>query len=150
MKGVQVSVPVGKRSENKLEVFQKARILVRHTCTLLVNEKHYPSRYDVIARQIIDDTWQVFTKSWRANNIFIGQGCNPNAIVRRRELQNECVELCESLLSQIEMFNYLCGRPVKKTVYWCGLVNDVLHLIRKWKDSDAKRVSKERHNESED
>lgn len=145
-----MSVPVGKRSENKLLVFQKARILVRHTCTILVNEKHYPSRYEPIAKRIIDDTWQVFSKSWRANNIFIGKDCNPNAIVRRRELQNECVELCESLLSQIEMFNYLCGRPTKKTVYWCRLVTDVLNLVRAWRDSDARRLSKEHPNESED
>ena len=145
-----MSVPVGKRSENRLHVFQKAREMVRHTCVLLVNEKHYPAVYQPIAQHIVDCAWQVMEKSWRANQVFVGKGCNPNAVVRRRELQNECVELCESLLAQIEAFDCLCHRPRKKTAYWTSLVVDTVSLLRKWRDSDAVRAIAQRSVVSED
>ena len=138
-----MSVPKGKRSENKLEVFQKARKLVNYTCTICKNEKTFPSIYEDITKKVVNDAWLVFSLSWQANQVYIGQGCTPDARLRRRNLQNQAIELCESLLNQIEVLSKLVKRPEKKTMYWGHLVIEELQLLRRWRDSDSLRASKQ-------
>lgn len=138
-----MSVPKGKRSENKLEVFQKARKLVNYTCTICKNEKTFPPIYEDITKKVVNDTWLVFSLSWQANQVYIGRGCTPDARIRRRDLQNQAIELCESLLNQIEVLSKLVKRPEKKTMYWGHLVIEELQLLRKWRDSDSLRASKQ-------
>lgn len=135
-----MSVPVGQRSENKLEVYQKSKKLICYSLEIMSNKKKFPEFAGPICSIIIQTEWNIASKIWQANNVYIGKSTTDNAKVRRRDLQNEAVELCESLIFQIDLIGTVLHRPSKKTFYWSNQVIRILELLRKWRDSDAQRL----------
>lgn len=135
-----MSVPKGQRSKNKLEVYQRAKKLVRYSLEIMSNKKNFPEFVGPIVSIIIETEWNIARKIWQANNVHIGKNTTENAKIRRRDLQNEAIELCESLIFQIDLIGTVLHRSAKKTFYWSNQVIRISEMLRAWRDSDAKRL----------
>lgn len=135
-----MSVPVGQRSENKLEVYQRTKKLIRYSLEIMQNKKKFPEFADPICSIILQTEWNIASKIWQANNVYIGRNATDNSKIRRRCLQNESVELCESLIFQIDLIGTVLHRPANKTFYWSNQCIQIAEMLRKWRDSDAQRL----------
>lgn len=135
-----MSVPVGKRGTNKLDVFVKAEQLAKHTIELTNNKKNFPGRYQKVIDELVENAWGIADDIWTANNIYVGKGCDPRNIQDRLYLQNRAITRCKRLLFNIQMAHKFFHRSTKSTKYWTELTQEVLELCRAWRDTDVKRL----------
>lgn len=134
-----MSVPVGKRGENTLEVWQKAVRLAKYTMEITSNKKNFPARYDAMTSRIVDCAVDAAGDLWHANRVYIGHGCDPRALEDRRYLQNKAVNELDDLLFLIDLAGKVLHRDTRKTVYWADLARGVKQMAVKWRDSDRGR-----------
>lgn len=71
-----MSVPKGKRKENKLDVYLRAQDLAKYTLEILSNKKNFPARHQSVIDRLEAEAWGIAEDVWRANNIFVGKGCD--------------------------------------------------------------------------
>lgn len=134
-----MSVPVGKRKENTLEVWLKAVDLAKYTMEITASTKNFPGRYRAMTDRINDAAIGVAGKLWKANKIFVGNGCDPRAKQDRAYLQNSAINDLDDLLFLIDLAGKALHRPTKKTAYWAEKAITVKHLAVKWRESDRSR-----------
>ncbi len=135
-----MAVPVGKRGENTLEVFLKAVDLAKYTMEITANTKNFPGRYRPFIDRVNNAAINVASDIWKANNIYIGNGCDPRAFEDRRYLQNRAVTSVNELLFLINMADAMLDKAVKKkAAFWTKEAMHVKSLIIKWRESDRKR-----------
>lgn len=136
-----MSVPVGKRGHNTLEVWQKSVQLTKYTMEIVGNKKNFPGRYQRMNDSLVDTAWHISERLWLANNVYVGKGCDPRAIGDRLHLQQEAISLCRSMLFQIDLAGKVLHRPTGKTEYWAEMTKSVLDMARKWHESDRRRLA---------
>ena len=134
-----MTVPVGKRGENILEVWLKAVELAKYTMEITANTKSFPGRYRPMVERINAAAIEAAGDLWKANKVFVGQGCDPRAREDRRFLQNRAINHLDDLLFLIDLSGKLLHRDGKKSAYWAGMAVKVKQLAAKWRDSDRSR-----------
>lgn len=134
---MRLSVPEGKRSPNKLIAFVKAREMAVYTLKICKNTRNFPGRYRKVIDEITSTAWNIANYIWTANNIYVGNGCDPGNKARRRDYQNRAIELCKSLLFQIEMCYEAFPDAKDKYAGWSDKVERVKALIINWRDSGS-------------
>lgn len=134
-----MAVPVNKRGENTLEVWLKAVDLAKYTMEITANTKNFPGRYRVMTDRINDAAIGAAGKLWKANKVFIGNGCDPRAKQDRAYLQNSAINDLDDLLFLIDLAGKALHRPTKKTAFWAEKAIAVKRLAVKWRESDRSR-----------
>lgn len=134
-----MSVPVGKRGENTLEVWLEAVDLAKYTMEITSNKKNFPSRFDEMTRRINAAAVDAAGDLWKANKIYIGKGCDERARKDRAYLQNRAIANLNDMLFLIDLAGKVLHRDKKKTLYWAGKASRVKQLAVKWRDSDRSR-----------
>lgn len=133
------SVPVGKRGENKLEVWLKAVDLAKYTMEITANTKNFPGRYRPVVERINAAAIGAASDLWKANKVFIGHGCDPRAKQDRRYLQNRAINHLDDLLFLIDLSGKMLHRSGKNTAYWASKTTKIKQLAVKWRESDRSR-----------
>ena len=110
-----MTVPVGKRGENTLEVWLKAVELAKYTMEITANTKSFPGRYRPMTDRINAAAIEAAGDLWKANKVFVGQGCDPRAREDRRFLQNRAINHLDDLLFLIDLSGKLLHRDGKKS-----------------------------------
>ena len=132
-----MSVPVGQRTENTLEVLVRADELVAHTVKIMANEKVFDPKYSALADRTLDTALDVLTCLDEANEICVRD--DPAAWAERRALQ---VHGCRALV-KLRCLMRVCRTTYHmrrgKYEYWAKLARETLQLARAWRDKDAKR-----------
>ena len=132
-----MSVPVYKRTEQKLEVITNAIDLAKHTMHLTHNEKHFPKRYRwIITQKIVNTALDIVTNVRKANNIRIEEKSD---LLQRRQYQIDALNDCEVLLTLIEIAYSMFNLESGSVEYWTGLIVKQEQLISKWRKSDRDR-----------
>ncbi len=132
-----MSVPVYKRTEQKLEVITNAINLAKHTMRLTHNEKHFPKRYRwMITQKIVNTAIDIVTNVRKANNIRIEEKSD---LLQRRQYQIDALNDCETLLTLIEIAYSMFNLESGSVEYWTGLIVKQEQLISKWRKSDRDR-----------
>ena len=132
-----MSVPVYKRTEQKLEVITNAINLAKHTMRLTHNEKHFPKRYRwMITQKIVNTALDIVTNVRKANNIRIEEKSD---LLQRRQYQIDALNDCETLLTLIEIAYSMFNLESGSVEYWTGLIVKQEQLISKWRKSDRDR-----------
>lgn len=96
-----MGVPEGKRKENRLEVWLAAVRLTKYTMEITSNKRSFPGRYGAMTDRICGRAWDVQTRLWEANNIWVGQGCPRENVEARRHLQDMAVAGLRALLVDV-------------------------------------------------
>lgn len=132
-----MSVPVGKRSEGKLDVAIKAKALAVYTLHITDNDKEFPKGQngDFLSR-IRTLSTDIFSKVWAANNILVN---TVESRDKRAQVQRDACIDCNTLLPLIEIACSLYHQPIKRLKNWTEMVVSVRNQIRAWRESDLKR-----------
>lgn len=134
-----MSVPVPLRKKSKLDVQVKAEDLAKYTIEITSNQRKFDPRYAVITERIVDTVLGIGMDIWEANNIRVG--VNPQRYEERRDLQERAIRGCNLLLYLITLSKRVYHLTSKRVEYWTEKTVDVKDLIRKWRESDAKRYA---------
>lgn len=136
-----MSVPVGKRGENTLEVWQEAVKLCKYTMEITANKKNFPGRYAPMVNRINDCAVGIAENLWKANKTYVGEGCDPRNIKDRLYLQNRAIEQCNTMLFLIDLAHKVLHRDTTKTMYWGEMARKTKQLAVKWRESDYSRLT---------
>lgn len=134
-----MSVPVGKRGKNTLEVWMKAVELAKYTMEITANTKNFPGRYRPMVERINAAAIGIAGDLWKANKIFIGRGCDPRAKQDRAFLQNRAINQIDDLLFLIDLSGKVLKRESRKTAMWAKKAVAVKKLAVAWRNSDKSR-----------
>lgn len=141
-----MSVPEGKRGERKMEVFTKANNLAIYTIKICNNKNVFlPEYQSALTNDIIRTAKDIFISAWDANGIRVTTTVDRKVVVdqrkqeERRRLQEVSIRKCNSLLALMQIAQRLFHLSTKRIKYWGGMTIEVRDLLKKWKESDAKR-----------
>lgn len=133
-----MSVYLSDRGENKFEVLVKARELAVYTIQI-TNNKNVFSDYDMVVNDLQKLGKDIFIGLWYANNCDLRT--EPEL---RLQYQRHAIRDCYALLATIQLAQPLYHLKLKRVEYWSRMIIDVRNLIRKWRDSDKKRISEKK------
>ena len=74
-----MAVPAGQRSENKLEVLERAQRFAIHLIDVTANTKNFPGRFAPIVTRMCDTAWEIAENIYTANKVYIGDGASQAA-----------------------------------------------------------------------
>lgn len=141
-----MSVPEGKRGAQKMEAFTKANNLAIYTIKICNNKNVFlPEYQNALTNDIISTAKDIFICAWDANGIRVTKTVEGKVVIderkreERRRLQEISVRKCNSLLAMMQIAQRLFHLPTKRIKYWGGMTIEVRDLLKKWKQSDAKR-----------
>lgn len=133
-----MTVPVGMRSESKLEVFESAVALSCHTLKITRNTNVFTEDYRCLTDKIVDASIEIGLSIWTANDIRV---VSQATYEDRSYLQHKAIVQCDRLLYLITVAARTFHLRSKKVKYWSDMVRRTKSLIGLWRDSDAKRYS---------
>lgn len=138
-----MSVPVYRRSENKLEAYKLTMTMIKYTLQMVENEKIFPkkSRWNLCSR-IMDTCLDSAIKITQSNKI---QPKNIEDAKRRLELQNDVIMNFEALWCLMTIAYESYSIPSHKIEVWCNSLLDAEDKTTAWHKSDMKRF-KEMYN----
>lgn len=135
-----MSVPVGKRTEGKLEVQTKAKALALYTVQICGNEKNFPKRDRwIITNRIVSTVLEIMEEVDVANDIYVS---TKGDFELRRRSQTIALSSTAKLLGLMELAYIKYKIDGRRMSYWTGLVLEERELIKKWRQSDKNRYSK--------
>lgn len=134
------SVRAKNRSPHRLTVLDKILDLYEHTTTKTGGEKF--KACPAIANRI-DDTTTLIYHYCRSANEDYDVRVKEEAKVRI-ELQEKAIEKCLWLKTDIRLAKKKTHMREKQVIYWTGMVNDVIAIIKAWQKSEITRY-KENH-----
>lgn len=134
-----MSVPVGERTEGKMEVFVQALDLVTYTLRITKNEKIFLPEYKgSVTDDIIETAKNIYIDAWDANNV----RCTKQRHWHEREmLQLRAARNCNRLLALVGVAKSSFHLKSKRVKYWTGKILNVRAMIRKWNENDNDRYS---------
>ena len=140
-----MSVRVGDRQQNKLQVLNKARVLKRYTLALLKSNKYFPKSVRwMYASPIHQELRGACLCIKRANAVYVTDGAARNVEYRyRRGQQIEAYAHLEALLDLIDdvyLARYISGRQAK---HWTSLIVETEELLKAWTKSDRDAFEKQ-------
>jgi len=132
-----MSVPVGRRGQQKLGVITKAIDLADYTITICKNEANFPKRERwILTQKIVNLALDTLTDVRKANSVHVVLA---EDLVYRRQLQVDAFANLEALLSLIDVAYRNLGLETRRVEYWTGLIVDLENFISKWRKSDRER-----------
>lgn len=132
-----MSVPELQRGEGKFEVLIKARNLTSYTLQICTNENVFRPQYqNALTNDIIREAKDIFMKCFTANNIML----NAEGIEGRKKLQLEAIDHCNNLLALMQIAQEVFHLSSKRVKYWGNFTIETRNMIRKWIESDRKRI----------
>lgn len=133
-----MSVPAGRRKENRLEVVMQARALAAYTLKITSNQNVFIPDYDeAVKSKIQDSALTIFLNLMDANNIRVDD--NVEKWKERDKLQKDAATACNTLLNLIYLAQTVYHLRASRIKYWSESVLSVRGLIRKWNHSDCTR-----------
>lgn len=135
-------VRVEDRGEGKFDTLTKALKLASYTIDITDNKKVFVPEHAKTTEQIVFLAKDIYHKARVANNIRVGD--DKELLMERRRLQNEAIEECDQLLSEIQIAKLLFHLRTKRVKHWGGMVEDLKGYLRNWRESDADRFRKKR------
>ena len=132
-----MSVPEGKRSTSKLEVFVKSQQLAKYTIEICCNENIFIPKYqNAITNDIIRTAKDIYINCWTANNVKV---TDIDTFKERHKLQREAHRNCNNLLALIQIAGSVFHLKNKRIKYWGEKTLEVRNMITKWMQNDNER-----------
>lgn len=131
-----MSVPVPLRHTSKLEVEVKAEKLARYTAEVLSNAKKFDPKYSVLADRILGYALDIYLDVHDANIINVKDKRDYD---RRRKLQDSAYDKCGDFTRILTFAKRVYHVSSRRIYYWTGLILDVKDMVKKWRESDARR-----------
>jgi hypothetical protein len=135
-----MSVPLGQRTESKLEVQTRARELALYTVQICGNEKHFPKRDRwIVTNRIVGTALTIMEEVDIANDIYVS---TRGDFELRRQAQTIAFSNTAKLLGLLELAQAKYDIGDRRVQFWADKVLEVRALIKKWRQSDKNRYDK--------
>ena len=132
-----MSVPSYNRHEGKLEVLESARKLMKHTLSIIQNEKNFPKRSRwIITKPIVDEVISVVTNIRKANSVRVEIS---EDYILRRKYQYQAFASVSALYTLLDAAYLYLGLASNKIEYWTGLCFDTELKLKAWIKADKER-----------
>lgn len=131
-----MSVPVGQRSQSKLEAQLKVERLIAHTIQITSNPNVFDPKFHVLTDAVVKCSIQIGWHIWEANNIRVD---SREKWIERRALQDRALRKFNVMLYLIGLCKPTFGIRAGKYGHWVQLTREAKTLTAKWRDSDARR-----------
>lgn len=130
-----MSVPVGKRGENKLAAAMAAHELAVYTIKICCNANVFKAEYQVaLTNDLVDTAKNIAKLTMRANNILVK---TTQLAQLRLHYQYEAATCCNDMLTLIQLAKPVYHLTGKRVRYWANIVLRARELIRAWHDANA-------------
>lgn len=135
-----MSVPVFKRSENKLQALKDTMAMTTYTIHMCENEKIFPKKCRwTICTRIIDTCLDCIVKIRQANKI---KAETADQSACRIALQNEVLQDFEALWALMTVAYETYSIPSDKMSNWSSLMLVADERVSKWKRYDIDNLKK--------
>lgn len=132
-----MAVPVGKRSENRLLVLDRAQKLAIELIESTANSKNFPGKYSPIVERVNGTAWDICENIWEAKRVVVGEGAAPAAIKKRKKHQARAIAQCNKLSFQLDMLASALHLDTAWLVKKGEKVEEVRSLAVAWMKSDG-------------
>ena len=130
-----MSVPVGKRGENKLAAAMAANELAIHTIKICCNTNVFKLKYQTaLTNDIVSTAKDIAKLTMRANNVLVK---STQLAQLRLRYQYEAATKCNDMLTLIHLAKPVYHLPGRRVKYWTELIIKTRQLIRAWHDANA-------------
>ena len=134
-----MSVRTYDRTQGKLEVLDKCRVLIEHSIPILKNENLFPKRDRwILTKPIIDELIGALTCIRRANSTFVLTDADYKY---RRQNQVEAHARLGAALSLIDIAFNVLNLEGRRVEYWVGLILETDDKLKSWMKSDRERYT---------
>lgn len=110
--------------------------LYEHTTTLTANEKVFDRTFSRLIDRIDDESAMVYHLCRTANEDYDNRKQDEAKI--RLELQEQAIEQCMWLKTDIRLAQRRFHLRAKKAIYWNGLVNKAMEAIKGWHQAELR------------
>lgn len=134
-----MSVRTYDRTQGKLEVLEKCRILIEYSIPILKNENLFPKRDRwILTKPIVDELIGALVCIRRANSTFVVTDLDYRY---RRQNQIEAHARLDAALSLIDIAFNVLNLEARRVEHWIGLILDTDDKLKSWMKSDKERYS---------
>lgn len=131
-----MAVPAGQRSENRLEVLERAQKYAIHLIEITANTKNFPGRFAPIVTRMCNTAWEIAENIYAANKVYIGDGASQAAYKKREQLQKRAIAGCNLLKFELNMAAKAFHLDNEWLVKNGSEVEAIRALVIAWKGSD--------------
>lgn len=153
-----MTVPASKRTASKMDVHMALDDLVSHTLTKVANARKFgvcatnevapagdgamtvvtrvSPGHLALGRRIEDAAVAAGELAWRANDVRVADAAS---YAERRRMQDQAVREVDALLYLVRLTRKHCGLTGREVKAWSDKATRARDLLRKWRDSDARR-----------
>ena len=124
------------RGRGKFDTLTKTLELATYTINIADNKKIFVPQHEKTTERLVYLARDIYHRCRTANNIRVA---TKEELLARRRLQNQAIEECELLLSEIQIAKLLFHLRAKRIRHWGKLVIESKELIRGWRESDSNR-----------
>lgn len=124
------------RGKGKFDTLTKALELATYTINITDNEKVFVPKHEKTTERLVYLARDIYHRCRIANNIRV---TTKEELIARRKLQNQAIQECDLLLSEIQIAKRLYHLRLKRVKHWGKMIIEVKELIRGWRESDSNR-----------
>ena len=124
------------RGKGKFETLTKALDLATYTINVTDNKKIFVPQHDKTTERLVYLARDIYHRSRMANDIKV---TSREELLVRRKLQNQAIEECDLLLSEIQIAKILFHLRLKRINYWGTMIVELKAMLRGWRESDSNR-----------
>lgn len=124
------------RGKGKFDALTKALDLATYTINITDNKKIFIPQHDKTTERLVYLARDIYHRSRMANDIKV---TTREELSVRRKLQNQAIEECDLLLSEIQIAKILFHLRLKRINYWGTMIVELKSMLRGWRESDSNR-----------
>lgn len=124
------------RGKGKFDTLTKALDLATYTINITDNKKIFIPQHDKTTERLVYLARDIYHRSRMANDIKV---TTREELSVRRKLQNQAIEECDLLLSEIQIAKILFHLRLKRINYWGTMIVELKSMLRGWRESDSNR-----------
>lgn len=124
------------RGKEKFDTLTKALDLATYTINITDNKKIFIPQHDKTTERLVYLARDIYHRSRMANDIKV---TTREELSVRRKLQNQAIEECDLLLSEIQIAKILFHLRLKRINYWGTMIVELKSMLRGWRESDSNR-----------
>ena len=129
------------RSISRFQTCDKALELAVYTSNILANDKIFDTKFKSTIDRIGAEATMIYHNVRVANNIKVNDyQTDTDSVQRRLTLENEALNLCDDLITDIMISHKLFHLKASRVRFWTQLTIETQSLIKSWMKSEVERV----------
>lgn len=129
------------RSISRFQTCDKALELAVYTSNILANDKIFDTKFKSTIDRIGAEATMIYHNVRVANNIKVNDyQTDTDSVQRRLTLENEALNLCDDLITDIMISHKLFHLKASRVRFWTQLTIETQNLIKSWMKSEVERV----------